>query len=629
MAFLTPTPPDITESLPGQIGTSLTDAYPPSGGWDVSVGPLGFLLASSSGNPYQRATEDVRKQQIDTSDAPGEQSLSSWWTRSQDTWDKGAGVRWYEPTTDEETVDRFADSYGIDPWTPGEIKLLKRMLDPSPDVGADVYVAGLEVGGVLGCVAAYGSTVAWAPPLEAGDSGTLPGASATQPSAAGGIAWVGHDGGVSRYEPNVGVTTPITCTGVARAWWIKARLIVAVGPALYEVAPSGADLDEQTPIYTHPSSGWVWSDVAETSGAILAAGYEGGDSAVFRFTIENDETNTPILSGASQVGRTAPGERITCMGVYLGSTLVLGTSQGVRVGQVSDAGDMAWGKLTVTTTSDVTDVTFRDRFAYLAVSGQHPNGASGAVRVDLSTPVDDSDAPRYAYAWDAAAGTGTCTSLCLVGERVVLCVDRRVYTQSATSYVDEGWLNTGGIRFATVEPKAFRLVRTVVATNGGGCRITVTAPDGSENRVVEFTDAFHTEDDLGLMIPGRPINQYISLNVYLTPSADKTQTPVLSALSVKAAPAPSRVRLFSLPLSVHDFETDRYGNRLGKAGGAYERLAALESLEESAIPVRIIDNRTSESFIGQIDRVDFSASLPPSKGEHNFEGVATVRIRRL
>lgn len=630
MALLPSTTPDITEAFPASLGTSVLTDYPPSAGWDVSFGPLGFLLQPSEANPYQRGTEQSRKQQIDTSDSPGEQSLSSWWVRSQDSWDMGAGVRWFEPGTVKETEHRFGDSSGVDPWTPGEVRLLKAMGPASAQRPVAPYVAGLEVDGVKGYVEAYADSITWTAPGVTPAPAILPGGNATQPAAGGGLVWVGHDGGVTQFSPTVGIQTRLTCTGRARAWWAKARLIVAIGPTLYEVPANALGAIGSTAgtlLYTHPSATWVWSDVTETAGAILASGYSGGDSAIFRFGIENNELNVPILTGAAQVGRTPPGERITAMSVYLGTSLVLGTSMGVRVGQVSEGGDVQYGPLTVETQSDVLDVTFRDRFAYLTVTAGLPGGASGAVRVDLSAQVGDTG--RYAWAWDAAVqSTAVATSLALVDDRVVICVGNATYEQSATEFVESGWFNTGGIRFGTVEPKAFRLVRTVVATNGGHASLTATAPDGSVHRIVEFTDSYRTEDDVAITIPGRPVNQFISITVTLSPSQDD-QSPVLSALSVKAQPAGSRVRLYSYPVRCFDIETDRSKQKRGREGGAYPRLAALESLESSGHPVQVIDNRTGESFIGQIDSVDFSVVTPPDGPRANFGGVATVRVRKL
>jgi hypothetical protein len=315
------------------------------------------------------------------------------------------------------------------------------------------------------------------------------------------------------------------------------------------------------------------------------------------------------------------------MAVYLGTSLVLGTSSGVRIGKVSEAGDVQYGPLTVATPSPVQDVTFRDSFAYLSVSAGLPGGVSGAVRVDLSAEIEETG--RFAYAWDAHTDSiGTATSIALVGSSVVLACDNHVFIQSATDFVSEGWLDTGRIRFGTVEPKAFRLIRTVVATNGGTAAVRVLTPDGVEHRVVDFTDDFQQDSDVAIQIPGRPVTQYVSFRLYLRPSTADT-SPVISALSVKAVPASSRVRLYQYPLACFDQETDGNGQRFATEGGAYVRLSALETLEETSEPILIADNRVGETFVGQIDSVNFTATTPPDRARGNFGGLAVVQVRRL
>src|SRR5690606_24416229 len=129
-----------------------------------------------------------------------------------------------------------------------------------------------------------------------------------------------------------------------------------------------SDLDDSDGVllFEHPDTAWTWTDVAETGGAVLASGRSAFDSAIFRFAVA-DEDGVPTLQVGEQVAKMPPGEAITCMGVYLGASLVLGTTLGVRVGVVSDAGEVRYGPLTALTDAPVADVGFRDRFAFLSV----------------------------------------------------------------------------------------------------------------------------------------------------------------------------------------------------------------------------------------------------------------------
>lgn len=90
---------------------------------DVSIGGLPFRLAISDTNPYQRATAQFKKDQLDAGPTPGDQSLTGWWTRGQLSFHKGAGVTYYEVEEGETVLNRYNDSTGVDPFTPGAVTL--------------------------------------------------------------------------------------------------------------------------------------------------------------------------------------------------------------------------------------------------------------------------------------------------------------------------------------------------------------------------------------------------------------------------------------------------------------------------------------------------------------------------
>ena len=627
--------PDITENLPADIATSLdpTAAYPSDVGWDVTIGTLGFRLRPTQSAPYRRETDQVSKQQIDTSTEAGEQSLSTWWLRSQSSWHMGAGITWYEPGSEKDTEYRFADSCGVDPWTLGQIGLLRRC-DPVATASANpVYLSTVRVGTEDTFLQAVGDQVIWT------NGGWMvveytSSIGACQPATFGKSAWIGHNTGVAKFDLSADIITePLTASAPCRAWWVKSRLIVAVGASLYEVPPAatGVTVESQKLLYTHPDPSWVWSDVDESGGAVLACGFADSESAIFRFTIANDATTgLPVLSDGGQVTRMPPGEQLHAMKTYLGAYIVLGTTSGARVGTVSAAGDVQYGPITVPTTHPVVNMTFRDRFAYVVATACQPDGTTGAARIDLSSPVGTSG--RYAWAWDASTGTtGEASSICFVGsqDRVVMGTVGYRFMQSATQFVTSGWLQTGNIRYKTVEQKAFRLARMVCELNAGQVDLTAVTPDGAENRVFTYSAASATSGDVGIQIPGRPINQYLSFRMTFTPSADGLATPLVSGLSVKAVPAASRMRLVQFPVSLYDTEVARSGRKYGRKGGALQRLLALEALEDAAIPVLVRHLASGDAFLGLVESTAFSSSEPPDRTQSGFGGVALVTIRKL
>ena len=93
--------------------------------YDVAVGGLPFILATSDERPYIRQTAPFKKDQFDNGAEPGEQSLTGWWLRSQSSFHKGTGIKFYDPSAGETIAHRFTDSKGVDVWTKGQVTLLK------------------------------------------------------------------------------------------------------------------------------------------------------------------------------------------------------------------------------------------------------------------------------------------------------------------------------------------------------------------------------------------------------------------------------------------------------------------------------------------------------------------------
>lgn len=627
--------PDFTESLPFSVGGGASDtpaAYPVDFGWDVAIGGLGFRLHNDDRFPYNRITESIRKEQIDTSPEAGEQSLGAWWLRSQASWHLGAGIVWYEPGSEQETANRFQTSCGVDPWTIGQLTLLHRMDATASDPvfvntavrnGEHVAVLttedGVSVVGEDGVVTSLVSGSGWT--------------GVTQPALAGGTLWLGHDTGVVRVDLSSGTATDIyTTPAPARVWWAKSRLVVAVDGALYEAPPAtsaGTWADDTTLLYDRSADGWTWTGVAETGGAVLVAGYAGAESAVYRLTLEQDDLGNPEWSAAEQVAVLPPGELIRCMGVYLGSFCVIGTTHGARVGAVNAAGDVQYGPLTIETLQPVVAVTFRDRFAYVAVTGSQPDGTSGCARIDLSVDQEG----RFPWAWDVSTGdSAVVRSIATLGatDRVVIGTEDGHYVQSPVNRVTQGWLETGQIRFATVEPKAFRLFGLNAELNQGEVQVTAETPDGVEHRVFTFTPQTGTRVESAITISRRPTNTHLTFRLYLRPpESDPTGSPVVTGYQVKALPAPGRTEMVQLPLSLFDTETDRYGTQWTAENGAFKRFTELKALERSGAPQRVTDLRTGEAFIGSIESVELIGTAAPDGPNSNFGGLCVVRVRKI
>ena len=93
--------------------------------FDIAVNNMPFFIASTDEQPYRRESAPSKREQIDQTTEPGEQSFTGWWFRSQSSCHLGAGAKFFEPAQDETLRYRFFDSEGVDVWTKGEVSLLK------------------------------------------------------------------------------------------------------------------------------------------------------------------------------------------------------------------------------------------------------------------------------------------------------------------------------------------------------------------------------------------------------------------------------------------------------------------------------------------------------------------------
>jgi len=143
MAYTPVVARDVTGTIPGAVIPATADAgpatYTPTGvKFDVSIGGVPFMLTAGKDTPYVRQTAPIQKPQFDVSPEAGEQTLDQYWIRSQASWHRGAGVKWYEPATvtaaarfwepgaELVTQFRFDSSAGVDVWTRDQASLLKR-----------------------------------------------------------------------------------------------------------------------------------------------------------------------------------------------------------------------------------------------------------------------------------------------------------------------------------------------------------------------------------------------------------------------------------------------------------------------------------------------------------------------
>ncbi len=409
------------------------------------------------------------------------------------------------------------------------------------------------------------------------------------------------------------------------------------------------------PIYTHPSSTWIWTGVADGPNAIYISGYAGVNSTIFRLALDTTG-NIPLLNRALTAAELPFGERVTALGSYLGKYLVIGTNKGIRVGQIDTSGWLSsgyitYGPLTVVTQgfdpvtattlngSAVNGVAFKDRFAYCTVTNYIDNGdgtfSSGLIKIDLSKEIIPGQ-NQYAYATNLkVSSTAACNSVAALGTSNTLVFGITgvgVYQQS-TTLVASGYIQTGQIRYFTLEDKHFELLKLRMLPNMlGQLETSVVGPDQTIIRLMLTDNTFdYTQDITAIDTLDTSPQQSMALKFKLFPLAGQqvNTEDVFVGYQLKAIPAVRRQRLVSMPLMNFDYEQDKNNMPAGYEGQAATRLNNMEVLESDGDVITIQDFTTGEEVRGIIESQQFTRMTPPDRAFSGAGGMLYVTIRTV
>jgi hypothetical protein len=632
---------DITEGIPYVLSNPAgATSYSSTGeAYDVAFAGLPFFLAASDDTPYRRVTAQYRKQQIDQTREPGEQTLTGWWLRSQSSFHLGAGIKYFEPLQDESLRFQFTESKGVDIWTKGQASLLNttvRVLatsNPSIIIGANDGTNDCLVvtdGTALKKITMSNDTPTASTYTQAGTPSTI-----FDLTTDGIRYWFINTTHVHR--GNIGGTTSdvetynASSTTSARIKYIKQRLIATINNKLYELNAThtgGGALPSDH--YTHPQSDWIWTTISEGPQAIYVGGYSRKNSSIYKITLDLANANAlgfPELSVPSVVVDLPEGEIINTFDTYLGTYAVLCTNKGVRVGVLGNEGDVSYGPLLFE--AECTDVVFRDKFAYVSTK---QNTESGLVRIDLSQPVVPNSL-IFAYAWDvyASGETVTAGTTAFLGgtDRVGFSVPGDgVWLESYGVKVASGYLQTGYIRYNTLEPKIYKLLFPRFISTNGGLSLQSIDSAGTSYNIGTYSQG-ETVTEGGIPYPASA-QEYLGFKFTFTRStADTTLGPIFNGYQIKSLPAIPRQRLIQYPVFCYDHETDKFGVEVGYEGSAWDRMQQLEAVENLGDTLVVQDFRTGESFIGLIEEMDFINRTPTDKRFSGFGGTLLVTIRSV
>ena len=600
--------------------------------YDIAVGGQPFIYAINDARPYVRQTAPFKKDQFDNGAEPGEQSLTGWWMRSQSSFHNGTGIKYYDPTAGEVVLHRYADSDNVDVWTKGQVTLLKETTN-TIDTGIYKLITGISGGINVAISYIPGSTTL--KDIEA-DATTL----TTYATTASGILDVVTNGttlfvanATRIYYQTIGATAALnnhydTGNALVKMAWVKQRLVAGIGTSIYELTGALGTTTLPTAVYTHPNTGWEWTSISEGGSAIYAAGYAGGNSAIYKFVLSADDGTMPTLTSGILAAQLPTGEIVYKIESYLGY-LMIGTNKGMRVATISDTtGDLSYGPLLFEDTNGVRDFAFRDKYVWAAGT---INGSAGLYRVDLGTEIESL---RFAYANDTylSGATGYATSVDFIGNTNQLAFttsgSNGIAIQSDTVLASFGSITTGKIRFSTLEPKNFKRLLARGNYDNGSMTLYSIESNGDIYDHISYDSVIGAPEVNTLQPVGS--HEYLSYKFQLFRDADDSALgPVFEGYQAKATIATPRQRVLQFPVYCFDVETDRFNVLVGYKGKALERIQALENIEATGDIVNWQDLTTGETRQAVIEQIQFTRMTPPDKRFDGFGGVIQITIRTV
>jgi hypothetical protein len=345
---------------------------------------------------------------------------------------------------------------------------------------------------------------------------------------------------------------------------------------------------------TNGNSGTIRIDLSnelETLRFAYANDLQSDESALLFPTTALDflgDTDRLLWVNAANMANTITNKQLTSNV----ATLTTGTAHGYAVGDVvfvSGVGSPFDGTPTITGSKTITAVT-DTTFSYACVSGNVSSTAVSPVGTVLK------------------GGTG--------------------YIESATELETSGYITTGNIRYGTLEPKNFKRLLGRGDFAYGSMILETVDKNGVEYDHISY-DASVPPIEVGTSSPATA-QEYVAYKfIMYRDSTTTSEGPVFKGYQAKATIATPRQRILQFPVYCFDLETDRYNSMIGYEGKAFEKILALEEIEESGDVLTWQDLTTGESRQAVIEQISFQRATPPDKRFSGFGGVIQVTIRTV
>ncbi|NBR25488.1 MAG: hypothetical protein EBU08_17275 [Micrococcales bacterium] len=203
-----------------------------------------------------------------------------------------------------------------------------------------------------------------------------------------------------------------------------------------------------------------------------------------------------------------------------------------------------------------------------------------------------------------------------------------VYMEDDTTLRTTGYLTTGNIRYGTLEPKNFKRLLARGNYTFGSMTLETVDADGNEYDHISY-DSSVSPVEVTTSNPATA-QEYVAYKfIMYRDGTDSTKGPVFKGYQAKATIATPRQRLIGHFVYCFDEETDKNNSRTGYSGRAYDRILALEAIEESGDIVTWQDLNTGDSRQVQIEGINLVNTTPPDKNSTGFGGILEIVVRTV
>jgi hypothetical protein len=603
---------------------------------------------------YRRTTIPTLREQRDTSDEPGEQSISSqFWLRSQTDWSFGSGQTFYDHANSNR--GRFSASSGVDVWTEGQISLLP-ICESKNDTFAWTDVKMKMLGSYM--YVAQGTNLYFSNSFNSADA-DVNWSTVTALASPQTITDIASDGtnvfiayGSARAVATVAVgsTSQPTSLGSHTPDFIRivgGRLFFLDGSNIAEIASNGNKVSGSID-HDLPHAG-TWVTVCSGPVGFYAAENTNNTGSIKFISVAAADG---LLDEPQQVAELPRGEEINDMISYAG-ILAIATTKGLRIAAMdAGSGSVTYGPV-IDDVGQVYSLAADERFVWFG-------GGSGKVyRADLSR-FTETLVPAWAAdivsVKDSTSGGADATPSTVsfiaraLGKTYFVDVANGVQGEKSTGeLVASGTLTVGDVSWNSQFDKVLRNIEIryapsslsstnneysesgveysgsstqyAGASSSAGGSITATVTNDENVSVTTGNLANKTPTNITTLVP--ELSEAFKVQLNLTRDSVVTAGPIIESWKIKAFPAPTRVDEIILPIILKTRVATSRGR--GSAIG-YDTKAEYNALKTAMANREIITYQEgSQTDTCVIDQIAMSAEKLSDDGNW-WEGVCTLRL---